>query len=88
MSRFAALIEKTGSAIDRLCFRKEILWELISNFLPPLHDLRGSRIVEYAWVLLNMGLNNGTVLYVGCGYSKFPTMLASLGYKLYALDLR
>lgn len=88
MSRFATLIEKAGYAVDRLGFRKEILWGLFSNFLPPLYDLKDSRIVEYAWVLRNMDLDSGTILDVGCGYSKFPIMLASLGYKVCALDLR
>ena len=77
-----------GEAADRIGFKKRYQWSLISQFIPPLHDLPGSRIVEYAWVLRNLNLDKGTILDVGPGYSKFPILLASCGFKVYAIDIR
>lgn len=77
-----------GEAADRMGFKKRHQWFLISQFIPPLHDLPGSRIVEYAWVLRNLNLDRGTILDIGPGYSKFPILLASCGFKTYAIDIR
>jgi 2-polyprenyl-3-methyl-5-hydroxy-6-metoxy-1,4-benzoquinol methylase len=45
------------------------------------------RIVEYPFIYTNIGLEQGRILDVGSGNSKLPLELASLGYKVWALDI-
>lgn len=49
--------------------------------------LINERIVEYAQVLRWMP-SSGVVLDVGCVSSRFPLQLASLGYRVYGIDVR
>ena len=46
------------------------------------------RIVEYSWVLQNLGLLNGKILDIGCCESNLLIKLASLGYVVYGVDTR
>ncbi len=56
---------------------------------PYLYDIsRLERIVEYGWVLRNLGDDVNTILDVGCAGTLFPIQLASLGYKVVGIDLR
>jgi len=55
---------------------------------PYLYDIsKLERIVEYGWVLMNLG-DCTTILDVGCWGTLFPIQLASLGYKVVGIDLR
>jgi len=59
-----------------------------SEFKLYLYDIsKSERIVEYGWVLKNLGDCN-TILGVGCWGTLFPIQLASLGYKVIGIDLR
>ncbi len=49
---------------------------------------KGSRLIEYAWALRNLGLEQGRILDVGCCGTLFPIMLASLGYEVVGVDLK
>jgi len=46
------------------------------------------RVVEYTWAIKKLELERGRVLDVGSVGSKFPMELASLGYEVYAIDIR
>jgi cyclopropane fatty-acyl-phospholipid synthase-like methyltransferase len=63
-------------------------YKLGGSRMPHLYqESKTERIAEYAFVLKELELEEGIVLDVGCGESSFPIMLASLGYKTYALDI-
>ena len=47
----------------------------------------GERVVEYPFVLLNMPRGRSKVLDVGCWGSQIPIELASLGHKVYGIDV-
>lgn len=49
----------------------------------------GSRYVEYPFVIENLSLPvNSKVLLVGCAGDPLSTILTTLGYKVYGLDLK
>lgn len=53
-------------------------------------EVVSERIVEYALVLANLGLEptkKVKILDLGCYYSNFPIQLASMGYSVTAIDL-
>jgi hypothetical protein len=86
MSRY--VLKYLSKALEFFGFDKWKQWGLLSSYVPPLWGLEKSeRIVEYAWVLLNLEISEGRILDVGVGNSMFPIMLASLGLIIYAVDL-
>lgn len=50
-------------------------------------EYASERIVEYPWVFRNLELDAGKILDVGCCKSKLSIQLASLGYKVYGIDI-
>jgi len=46
------------------------------------------RVVEYTWAIKNIELDHRRILDVGSVGSKLPVELASLGYEVYAMDIR
>jgi len=52
------------------------------------HTLWGSRAIEYSFVTANIGSgNNYKVLDIGCAGSPLTTILCSLGFEVYGVDL-
>lgn len=49
-------------------------------------DFVSERLIEYPFVFKNLQLDKGRILDVGCYYSILPIQLASLGFKVYAID--
>jgi SAM-dependent methyltransferase len=47
-----------------------------------------ARIVEHPWVFMNLGLEGGRILDVGCCSSSLSIELASLGYPVWGIDVR
>jgi SAM-dependent methyltransferase len=45
------------------------------------------RVVEYPWIFINLRLEAGKVLDVGCCKSKLSIQLASLGYEVFGIDI-
>lgn len=78
---FIQLIQKRIDAVlDRIG---------VSKVRPLLVDVvRSERAAEYGWVLRNLDVSKGRVLDVGCGRSRFCVLLATLGFRVSALDMR
>lgn len=55
------------------------------------NEVISERIIEYALIFRELGYlkinNTSKILDIGCFYSNFPIQLASMGYKVYGLDL-
>jgi SAM-dependent methyltransferase len=75
------------NVIEQFGISKISVFEYFARFIPSFYDLSDERIVEYTWILRNLDSENGMILDVGCGNSKFPLLLASYGYKVDAVDL-
>jgi 2-polyprenyl-3-methyl-5-hydroxy-6-metoxy-1,4-benzoquinol methylase len=45
------------------------------------------RIIEHPWVFMNMGIDQGRILDVGCCYSSLAIQLASLGFEVWGIDI-
>ncbi|MEW6673839.1 MAG: class I SAM-dependent methyltransferase [Thermodesulfobacteriota bacterium] len=83
---------KSGS-LARLCDRLPILKSIYSRF--PVSVRRriaekrmhaNERIVEHPWVMMQLGLERGKVLDVGCCWSTLPIELAGLGFQVWGID--
>jgi 2-polyprenyl-3-methyl-5-hydroxy-6-metoxy-1,4-benzoquinol methylase len=67
-----------------LCFHIELLERRIRQLL----GIYGTeRVVEYPWVLQNLGIKNGRILDVGCCQSFFSHELIRRGYEVYGVDV-
>lgn len=51
-------------------------------------NLKGDRLVEYSFVMANLGSNGLRTLDVGAFDSPLPTMLSGLGFDVHAVDIR
>jgi SAM-dependent methyltransferase len=47
-----------------------------------------ARVVEHPWVCMNLGLQSGRILDVGCCESSISIELASLGFEVWGIDSR
>jgi SAM-dependent methyltransferase len=63
-----------------LCKLEDVLCEVCRSWK--------GRIVEYAWAIRSLELERGRVLDVGSVGSELPMEFASLGYEVYAMDIR
>lgn len=88
MGKLKGILRTLKSICRRLVFK--VIYTIYLWSLDPTElSYQGSRYVEYPFVIENLSLpENSKVLLVGCADDPLSTILPTLGYKVYGLDLK